>query len=79
MTDPQTRSPASPAAPLADRFPAPRSVTGRLHSDPQADIERAARDPDGFWLEQAQGYEWTKPPTTALSWNRPDMQWFADG
>lgn len=62
-----------------DRWPVPDSVLRRLRSDPEADIARAAQDPDGFWLEQARTYEWTRAPTTALTWKRPDMQWFADG
>lgn len=62
-----------------DRWPVPDSVLRRLRSDPEADIARAAQDPDSFWLEQARTYEWTREPTTALTWNRPDMQWFADG
>ncbi|WP_414657438.1 acetate--CoA ligase [Deinococcus sp. VB343] len=51
----------------------------RLRYDPQADIEQAQADPDAFWLAQAQGFEWTKPPTQALKWDRPHHTWFADG
>ncbi|PNY81336.1 acetate--CoA ligase [Deinococcus koreensis] len=76
MTDPQA---SSTQATAPGRVPTPLSVSGRLHSDPQADIEHAERDPEGFWLAQAQGYEWTRAPTTALIWERPHMQWFADG
>ena len=62
-----------------ERFFPPRSVLERLRYDPQADIEQAQADPDAFWLAQAQGYEWTKPPTQALKWDRPHHTWFADG
>lgn len=73
MTDPAP----TPARP--ERVPAPQSVVSRLRYDPADDIERAASDPDGFWLDQANTFEWTKEPTTALTWDRPNHQWFADG
>ena len=65
--------------PLPERIPTPKSVLERLRYDPEADIEQASRDPEGFWLAQAQGFEWTKAPTHALKWERPNHQWFADG
>ncbi|WP_216323714.1 acetate--CoA ligase [Deinococcus aestuarii] len=64
---------------MTDRIPTPPSVLSRLRSDPQADIDRARLDPDGFWLIEARGYEWTREPTTGLTWDRPEHGWFADG
>lgn len=64
---------------MTDRIPTPPSVLSRLRYDPQADIDRARHDPDGFWLDEARSYEWTREPTTGLTWNRPEHGWFADG
>ncbi len=37
-------------------------------------------DPDAFWLEAAQGIDWTTPPTTAVDGSRPPFyRWFPDG
>ena len=37
-------------------------------------------DPEGFWMEQAQGIDWEKQPTRALNAdNAPSYEWFADG
>ena len=37
-------------------------------------------DPEGFWMEQAQGIDWAKPPSRALNADRaPIYEWFADG
>ncbi|MDR6219928.1 acetate--CoA ligase [Deinococcus soli (ex Cha et al. 2016)] len=66
-------------APRPDRWFVPQSVLRRLQGNPDADIEAARRDPDAFWLDQARTFEWTKAPTTGLTWDRPHMQWFADG
>ena len=48
----------------------------------QADYERAARDPDGYWAEQAKRIPWIKPPTriknTSFSGDVA-IKWFEDG
>ena len=39
--------------------------------------ERAVRDPDGFWAEQAKSLHWFKPWTQVLDWsNAPHAKWF---
>jgi acetyl-CoA synthetase len=39
--------------------------------------EWAARDPDGFWGEQAKSLHWFKPWTQVLDWsNAPHAKWF---
>ncbi len=44
--------------------------------------EHAARDPDGFWAEQARRIAWMRPPTriknASFSGNVP-IKWFEDG
>jgi acetyl-CoA synthetase len=44
-------------------------------SDPSV-YERADKDPQGFWAEQAQLIDWFKPWDTILEWNAPDAKWF---
>ena len=42
--------------------------------------ERAAQDPSGFWLEQAQRIEWVDRPTQGLDDSgAPLYRWFPDG
>ncbi|HNY77912.1 MAG: acetate--CoA ligase [Sedimentisphaerales bacterium] len=47
--------------------------------------ERSVKDPDGFWLEQAQSLLWFKKPTKSLeyTWDTKSRKiehtWFADG
>jgi acetyl-CoA synthetase len=48
-----------------------------------ASSARALRDPDGFWLEQAQRLDWIKKPTKAGDWSFDEtdfhVRWFEDG
>ena len=37
---------------------------------------RSIADPEGFWGEVAQGFEWFTPWTRVLEWNCPDAKWF---
>ncbi len=42
--------------------------------------EWAARDPDGYWAEQAKSLHWFKPWTQVLDWsNAPHAKWFVGG
>ena len=41
--------------------------------------DRAMRDPDGFWAEQAAGVDWMEPWTTVSEFNPPDHRWFTGG
>ncbi|MBN8292743.1 propionyl-CoA synthetase [Rhodobacter sp. NTK016B] len=45
-----------------------------------ADVyRRSIEDPNGFWMEQAQGIDWVEAPSTALfSDNAPLYEWFKD-
>ncbi len=47
-------------------------------SDPDI-YERAARDPEGFWAEQAKRLDWFTPWQTVLEWNAPWVKWFVGG
>jgi acetyl-CoA synthetase len=41
--------------------------------------ERAARDPEGFWAEQAKRLDWFAPWSGVLEWNAPWVKWFVGG
>jgi len=44
-------------------------------SDPGI-YERAARDPEGFWAEEAKRLDWFAPWQKVLEWNAPWAKWF---
>jgi len=52
-------------------------VSGRAAYD--ALRERAERDPEGFWAEQARELDWFKPFDTVLEWKFPFAKWFIGG
>jgi acetyl-CoA synthetase len=47
-------------------------------SDP-AIYERATRDPEGFWAEEAKRLDWFAPWQKVLEWNAPWAKWFVGG
>jgi acetyl-CoA synthetase len=38
--------------------------------------DRAARDPEAYWAEQAKLIDWFEPPTRTLEWSLPHAKWF---
>ena len=47
---------------------------------PSPDIyDKASRDPEGFWADQARELDWIKPWTKVLDWKPPHSQWFIGG
>src|ERR1700733_7810392 len=47
-------------------------------SDPKI-YERAARGPEGFWVEQARRMDWFAPWQKVLEWDAPWVKWFVGG
>jgi len=47
-------------------------------NDPEI-YERAAKDPEGFWAEQAKNLDWFRPWDRVLEWNAPWAKWFVGG
>ncbi|HJP85854.1 MAG TPA: acetate--CoA ligase [Gemmatimonadaceae bacterium] len=47
-------------------------------SDP-AVYDKAARDPEKFWAEQAKQLDWIKPWDKVLEWKPPHAKWFLGG
>ncbi|MFO0828131.1 MAG: acetate--CoA ligase [Phycisphaerales bacterium] len=41
--------------------------------------QRSIEDPEGFWGEIAQEFDWFRPWTRVCEWNLPDAQWFIGG
>lgn len=41
--------------------------------------DRAKKDPEGFWGEQAKLLDWFERPKKVLEWNLPHAKWFAGG
>ncbi len=41
--------------------------------------DRAARDPEAFWAEQAKMLDWFEPPQRVLEWAPPHAKWFPGG
>jgi acetyl-CoA synthetase len=60
-------------------FPPPRGFAeGAVVADPEI-YERAARDPEAFWAEQAAQLEWSRPWTSVMEWIPPFVKWFVGG
>ena len=58
--------------------PPPEFVAQANVRDPRI-YERAAKDLEGFWAEQARTLEWSRPFTKVLDWQVPYAKWFEDG
>ena len=74
-----------PHAPPGQLFPVKADFAARAHVDAkgyQDMLERAARDPDAFWAEQAERVSWIQRPTkiknTSFSGD-VSIKWFEDG
>ena len=71
---------------MADIYPVPDWWRDHAGIDARALAamrERATRDPDSFWLEQARRVDWITPPRQAGDWSFDAaefrIRWFADG
>jgi acetyl-CoA synthetase len=60
------------------RFPAPAEFAARAAATQEL-YDRAARDREGFWEEQARALDWIAPWTRVLDWQPPHARWFVDG
>jgi len=59
----------------------PPSPAFREHAwvrDPRV-LTDAAKDPEGFWAEQAGKLRWSRPWTRVLDWDPPFAKWFVGG
>ena len=62
-------------------IPAPAGPTRTSLADYESLSERARRDSDGFWANQARRLDWVQAPTRAGDWSFDPVaiRWFADG
>jgi acetyl-CoA synthetase len=60
-------------------FAPPAEFKARANVKDPAIYERAAKDLEGFWAEQARGLTWRKPFTKVLEWEVPYAKWFLGG
>jgi acetyl-CoA synthetase len=64
-------------------FPPPPEFAERAHVKSFEEYERiyneAAKNPEGFWAEQAENLDWFKKWDTVLEWNEPHAKWFVGG
>ncbi|MGA0557996.1 acetate--CoA ligase [Larkinella sp. VNQ87] len=53
----------------------------RTFEEYQEAYRYSVEDPEGFWAEIAQNFQWRKPWKKALQWNfeEPDVKWFEGG
>ncbi|MBX6332160.1 MAG: acetate--CoA ligase [Gemmatimonadaceae bacterium] len=61
------------------KFAPPESFARAAHVATSEIYERAARDPEAFWAEQARALEWDTPWSKVLDWTPPWAKWFVGG
>jgi acetyl-CoA synthetase len=63
-----------------ERFDPPDGFREKARLSDPAVYERAERDPEGWWAEQAQALDWAQPWTEVLDWSdAPFAKWFVGG
>ncbi len=76
---PDTQPVEARVFPVRPEFAAQARVTAQGYRDT---YDRAARDPDGFWAEEAKRIAWIKPPTRIKNTSFQgdvSIKWFEDG
>jgi len=61
------------------KFPPPEDFRRAAIVGDRAIYDRAARDPDAFWAEQADELHWFKRWKTVCEWKPPHAKWFVGG
>ncbi|HEU5288465.1 MAG TPA: AMP-binding protein, partial [Candidatus Limnocylindria bacterium] len=60
-------------------FAPPREFAAKANVTDPAIYERAEKDLEGFWAEQARTLTWRKPFSKTLEWAAPYAKWFVGG
>ena len=60
-------------------FPPSEEFKRRANWNDSAVYDRAAKDPEGFWAEQAKNLVWFTPWQRVLEWKAPWAKWFVGG
>src|SRR2546429_160838 len=61
------------------RFPTPADFAATANAGDPGIYQRAERDLEGFWAEQAKELFWRKPFDKVLEWEAPYAKWFLGG
>ncbi len=61
------------------KFPPPEEFARNADVSSTEIYDRAAKDPEAFWAEQAGELEWSKTWSKVLDWNPPWVKWFVGG
>jgi acetyl-CoA synthetase len=60
-------------------FPPPEEFRRQTNAGDPAIYDRALRDPEGFWAEEAKKLDWFTPWNKVLDWKAPWAKWFVGG
>jgi acetyl-CoA synthetase len=60
-------------------FPPSEEFKRRATWNDPAIYDRAAKDPEGYWAEQAKNLDWFTPWQRVLEWKAPWAKWFVGG
>src|ERR1700733_13089945 len=60
-------------------FPPSEEFRSRANWNDPAIYDRAAKDPESFWTEEAKHLDWIAPWQKVLEWNPPWAKWFVGG
>src|SRR5207249_1105537 len=60
-------------------FPPPKDFAAKANAKDRSIYDRADKDLEGFWAEQANTLQWRKPFTKVLEWHVPYAKWFDGG
>src|SRR5947207_625906 len=61
------------------KFEPPPQFTRGANVSSSDIYDKASRDPEAFWAEQARHLDWIKPWKKVLEWKPPRAEWFIDG
>jgi len=61
------------------RFPPPKEFKRSAHVTSVRILDRARKDPQGFWAKAAKELDWFKPWKRVLEWKCPWAKWFIGG
>ena len=60
-------------------FPPPKDFAAKANAKDRSIYDRADKDFEGFWAEQARTLQWRKPFSKVLEWDMPYAKWFGGG
>ena len=61
------------------KFPPPPAFAAAAVINDPGIYDRAERDPEGYWANEAARLDWIAPWSRVMEWKPPHVQWFLDG